>query len=318
MESIVLDGLTAKTEPSRGTDALPVVGTDGVRLAEHIWSQITLDFAFPNDRDDHASGSIIPLKGGRPEGPIVELEIRVPAIGAGARYDGATVWPESRPLLLATPVLESFDPTVDDEKVSYAHADTAHGSCTIYAYGGGMVFKVVGCQGVLEWSLEAGMLGVLTFRMQGILTEISQLALPAITYSTVEPPTIAGVNLILIPTIPWLPDFLSASFGQGAVVNRLDSGNASRAVEGFHVPRVVPTFQLNARTVPLATFDPYALAQSRDNVEIEWTAGTASYERVGMDIDEAYVSGQPRQVVDQDFTGWEIPMRVNQYSLVFS
>src|SRR3990172_7827092 len=79
-----LDGVLAKVQPTSGTDAAPSNTTDGVRLARRLWSSITVDHAWQNDRHEAASGSIVPLKPAIPRGRHVRLDIFWEAKGAGS------------------------------------------------------------------------------------------------------------------------------------------------------------------------------------------------------------------------------------------
>src|SRR5207247_8756266 len=100
------------------------------------------------------------------------------------------------PLIRACSMAEALDTTGGSEKLTYTHADTAHDSCTIYAYSGGYVFKVVGCRGVWSWPINVGVLTTLRFRMQGMLTTApTAAAIPTATYSTPSP--LAAVALAL-------------------------------------------------------------------------------------------------------------------------
>lgn len=84
---IRIDGLLYKIETTYGTDPVPAAGIDGVKLSDRLWATLSVDWEFPNDRGDEATGT---LQGGRPappQGPNVTLDIpvrarRAPSIAA--------------------------------------------------------------------------------------------------------------------------------------------------------------------------------------------------------------------------------------------
>jgi len=316
-ESILIDGLLAKEETSYGTDAVPTPSTDAVRLSERIWPKMTPQWAFPNERDDVATGGIIPAEPHNPKGRIIELDFEVELKGSGAAYS-SSVLPETDPLLIGIGTARTIDTTPGSETVTYAHADTGHGSCTIYAYGGGMLFKIVGCRGSLSWPINAGQLGRVRLRMQGIVSSVTDATLPSMTYSSVKSPAAVAMALTLNPGSSWSPDFASAEFDQGVDVVRLDDGNAADAIDQFAIPKADPRFKLTARKAALATYDPYSLNASKTSHTIDYTLGAVQYNKIALDVNEAYLDADPNAVADDDFAAWELEYRVRQYAIVFS
>src|SRR5437879_3052173 len=85
-----LDGLLAKDEGSSyGTDAVPVAGTDGLRLSDRLWQRLRTYYLFENLRDDAASGSLIPLPPAAAAGLVAEIDVGWEARGRGSVYSGA-------------------------------------------------------------------------------------------------------------------------------------------------------------------------------------------------------------------------------------
>src|SRR5260221_8264683 len=169
-QPIRLDGLLAKIEGPYGTASVPVVGTDAVRVTDRLWPQLQETYAWRNRRDGVASSSLIPPPPGVPRGRVIALDFGWELKGSrsgGAYSAGNKI--EASPILQACECSEALVTTGGSESLTYAHADTAHSSCTIYAYAGGYLYKIVGCRGVWSWPITVGVLTSLRFQMQGIL-----------------------------------------------------------------------------------------------------------------------------------------------------
>jgi len=189
---------------------------------------------------------------------------------------GSDVAPESDPLYRAC----GWAQTDGAQLFSYTQAATSHEMASIYAYAGGLLFKVTDCRGRWRWPLADGAIGVHQFTMLGLLgADPATAALPGgIVYDSNEP--IAGVNSGL--TIAGVaPDWTSGMFDPiGVDPELLDSGNAVDGIAGFDYATVTPRFSLNVRKSPLATYDPYADLKARTTRALLLTYGSVQFNRV--------------------------------------
>ena len=297
-----LDGLLAKVEGTYGTDSVPVVGTDGVRVAQRLWSSLTLSNAWENLRRDIVSGSVYPPIPASPVGRMVSMDIAWECKGAGS-----DVVSEAAPLIRAC----GFSETDGVSMFTYAIASQPHDSCSIYAYAGGMLFKIVGCRGTLRWAHVPGELGIMRFAMQGLLTaDPAASALGVITsYDTTAP--LPGVGYALTVG-SWSPDVIAAEFIQGANVQRLDSLNATDGIREFDWGLVDPTITLSAKApkdatvlFDTATYNPYADAKARTSRAIAWTQGNTQFNRIKLNAPAAYVN-VPKHTDQQDYAGLDL------------
>lgn len=316
-----LDGLAAKVEATYGTDSTPGPTTDAVRVSERIWSGIRVSHAFENLRPDAASGSLFELFPAKPGGRIVELDIAWDARGSGAAYASGTVYPEASPLFRACGLDETFDATVGDETVTYDPLDTGHESCTIYAYAGGLLFKVVGCRGNMLWPITAGQLGIIRFRMRGIMvSDPTALALPAFTYQAVVPEPAAGLGMSVGGI--WSPDLISAEFDAGADIQQLDSGNAVEGIGEFAIAGFAPRYRLQTRTPAdfLTTIDVYDDVRERTSRTLVQALGTGgdstTYNRINLDVTNAY-SRDPQHIDNNGFVAYDIEYILQDFAIVF-
>jgi hypothetical protein len=277
-EILRLDGLLVKEEPAGfyGIDAVPVVGTDGLRLAKRMFNNIRVGYLWENDRKETASGSIIPVKRGIARGRTVRIEVFWEAKGAGIDAP-----PESRGLYIAGGL-----PEVDGTLMfDYGPVTSGtKGSATLYCYAAGKIYKVVGCRGRFDWPMLVGENIIHHFVMMGtMLTEPATLTLPGITYDATDP--IALVNTALAIG-SWVPDWQSATLDLiGVDPQALTSGNIgptswTDGIASIDFADVDPSFQIRARVPALATYDPYADKKANTSRNLALTAGNTQFNRI--------------------------------------
>ncbi len=308
-----LDGLLAKIESVYATDAAPVVGTDGVRVTEHIWPSTLAEHLFLNQRLS-ASGSILPEAPAPRTGRKVSLGILWDARGAGAAYS-ASVLPEADALFRSCGLARTDDFTVSSENVIYNQANTGHDSCTIHAYAGTKLYKIVGCRGSVRWGIEAGAFGVIGFDMQGLLIAApTEVANPSITLDATVPPTAVGLSESIGS---WTPDLVSAEFNQNATVVQLPSANATDGIAGFEISEVNPQYTASAKLATIATFDPWATMKAATAVTLDRTLGTVQYNRIKFDVTSgAYLESITNS--DQDsFAGIDMVFQLTSFGITF-
>jgi len=303
-----LDGLLAKVQPTPGVDAVPVVGTDAVRINRRLWSAIEYDYAWKNMRHDVATGTISPPKPALPRGRFAKITIAWEARGAGA-----DVPPEVDPLLRAC----GFAQTDGTGLFSYAQASQAHELATIYAYAGGVLFKLIDCRGRFRWPLVVGEVAIHEFTMWGLLAaDPATTALPGgFVYDSTEP--VAGVNTGLSiggVTMDWL----NGEFDPiGLDPERLDSGNALDGIAGFDYADVEPTFRLTLRKVALATYDPMADLKARTTRALLMTFGPAvAFNRIKL-LSTNLSLKQHKPTASQGFVNWDLEAFVESWTLQF-
>lgn len=315
-----LEGLLAKEETTYGTDPTPTVGDNGIRVVGRIWEGLQPQWAFPNQRTDVVSNSLVEIAPGDPKGRIVSMTFVVPLIGAGAAYSSSTpVRPDVDPLLRACGMSRTHDDTTSSETVSYALADTAHSSCTVWAYAAGDLLKIVGCRGNFTWDATAGGLGQITFELSGLLsTAPAETSVPAITYDSVTPPAAVNVGLAIDPGTPtWTPRAANVSVTPGNRVVRLDDVNSSDGIESFEIADRAPRFMFTPRKPDLSDYAVWSRSASRGAETIDMTLGTSQYNRVDLDVETAYLLTHPGPGNDQGFASSELEYLLRDLVLRF-
>lgn len=298
---IRLDGITAKIETTYGTDPTPAAATDGVRISERIFSSLRLGYAWENNREDVATGTILPAIPGISRGRMATIDIAWEIRGAGS-----DVVPEVDPLLRACGMAQTDGALL----FSYAQASNLHESCTIWCYAGGTVYKIVGCRGSWRWPIQPGRHGVLRFTMMGIMTtDPAALAVPAITYDATEPPTAVDLALTVAS---WTPEVYQAEFNQGVQPQMLESANAADGIREFDFGEARPFLAMSARLprdatgiLDTSTYNPYADAKARTARAIVATLGSVQYNRMKVNSVNGYVQ-MPAHADNNRFAAWDL------------
>lgn len=303
-----LDGLLAKIQPTPGTDAVPTVGADAVRINRRLWGLVTVDYHWKSMRSGVATGSISPAKPAVPRGRKVKIEVFWEARGAGA-----DVPPECDALLRACGFAQ-FDGTA---LWQYTQASQNHEMATLYAYAGGLLFKVIDGRGRFRWPLVVGEVAIMQFTMFGIMIEDpATTALPGgFVYDATDP--VAGVNTGLSIGGVAL-DWLSGEFDPiGLEPPLLESGNALDGIAGFDYADVDPTFRLNLRKVALATYNPLADLKVRTTKALLMTFGPAvAFNRIKL-LSTNISLKEHGLGASQGFVNWDLEAFVESWILQF-
>ena len=318
-----LEGLLVKEEVTYATDPTPSATTDGVRAVGRIWQAMTSEYAFPNEREDTLSNSRIDVAPAVPRGRIMNIDFEVDLIGSGAAYSSVTpVRPAMDALFMACGKARTHDNTGGAEKVDYDLTDAQPDpSCTIWAYAGGDLFKIVGCRGNWTWDVLAGGLGKVRFQMQGLLsTAPAETSVASITYDSVVPPAAIAIGLAIVPSGggSWTPQVASMTVTPGNNVVRLDDANAADGIGSFEIASRQPRVTLVVRKPDLSDYTLYARALARTLHTIDWTLGSTQYNRIIGDINAAYLLTDGDFGEDNGFAGITLTYKMLDLRLRFS
>lgn len=308
-----LDGLRAKVETTYGTDAVTTAG-DAVRVSERLWSRVTVEHRWLNLREQAATGTLMPLPPAAARGRVATVEVFWETRGAGSAYSASNV-PEADDLLRGCGLTRSIVTTAGSESVSYTPGNSGHSSVTLACYAGNKLITVVGARGTVRWIINPGEITTMQFTMRGLVTAApAEAAVPAQTYdANVPPPAVATA----LTVGSWTPDWFSAEWELGANVTELVSGNAADGIHRYEIGRFEPRFTLGARTVALATYDPYAVSRARTNQTIDATIGNTQYNRIVLDVDNATLDNFTH-AENEDFAAWNLPYRLTHSTIRFT
>lgn len=277
-------GLLVDIETAYGDGGTPVPATHGVRLFE----EATLAIGYENDGD---RGGLI----GRrvrvaPSGRTGTLTARVEGKGAGAAYS-ATVLPEEDALLRISGHQRTDAFGVGTENVVYApeSAPAGYESGGLKLYSRGQEYLMNGVYGTMSFSFDTGF-WVWDFELGGIVpSDPTDLALPSITYSAVQPPQaqnitfdVGGVTGLVVRSL----NYTSSRSRQ----NRLDI-NAATGLAGLAAGAREPQLEVVMETPVLATYNPFADWSAGTTRAISFTVGTAQYNKITWAAPQAQLIG---------------------------
>lgn len=317
MYPIRLFAIAAKEEVTYGTDPVPAAATDAIRV-NPIWNGLRVRHAFPQRRDDIASGSLVPGAPTVRRGRFVELELALELRGAGTAYSASNL-PEADPLLKACGLGLTLVVTPGTESASYGKADTGHKSCTIYGWSGSKLFKVVGCRGTVRWALTAGGITMLIFNMQGIMVaDPTEVALPSATYDSALPPAAVGMTITLGG---WAPEkVFSSEWALQADVQRFDTARGAGAnadgIGEFAIRMLNPRYRLDVPSEALSAFDPYDQMRDATALTLAQSIGSVQYNKIALDSTETYLE-EVEHPEQNGFTGWGLICQQRAFTLKY-
>jgi len=233
--------LLAKSEVTKGTDPTPTPAANAVRCTSFKVTPTVNAVARPAVKQ--SMGDLAHLMD---TDSMVSVEIVCELKGSGA----AGTAPDIGALLKACRMTETV---VASTSVTYAPAGIAdaEGSCTLYCYIDGLLWKVTGAVGTVAFSAQQGAAVTATFTMSGVYTTPTAVADPSgATYDATQPIIMSSADVVNDGTAVKVGAF------------SLDVGNnvAEHKVTGDH------QFVVSNRA-PTATFTKDSIATAA-----EWTA----------------------------------------------
>lgn len=160
--------ILCKIETTYGVDAAPVVGTDAMSVQNFTCQPANVRYAERNQA--------LPYFGNRgqiPVGETMTMEFDVEVAGAGAV---ASV-PGYGPLMRASGCSETITPTTGP--VTYAPISEGEESATIYFNWDGLMHKMLGGYGTMEWRFSEGQFPVIHYTFEGMYGGVTDASLGA-------------------------------------------------------------------------------------------------------------------------------------------
>lgn len=260
---IDLQLMLAKIEGTYGTDAAPTGAANAI-LAQNVkWSP----FEATEVTRQHAR----PTQGARPSmlvGKHAKVTFEVELKGSGV----AGTPPALGVFLRACKCAEVI---VAVTSVTYNPVSSGHESISIYFYVDGILFKMTGARGT--WTMKLGVNGipVIEFVMTGQFTQPSSVAVPTPTYGTqlTQDPQVA--------TSANTPTFTIGGYSAILRDFKFTAGNDVKPrflirSESVIIPASDERLEFQIEAVPLATFNPYALAAAETKQAVSLVHGVGA------------------------------------------
>lgn len=257
-------GIAMRIETTPLTDSVPGVG-DAVRVV----GIPTLKWGFlePGVRDDVITGQLGAAARTNPAARWGSIDVSLEAKGAGAAYAVGVTVPECDVTLRIGGMGRTFTAGAGTESILYSTLDQPTETATLYCWGGGKLFKLVGCVATLKYSADAAKRGMFAATITGVMTsDPAEVALPSLTYQATLPPLFhtaaatIGAWSSASGSEPLVLKSMSIDFNN-TVVDRPSAG-AVDGHAGYLVAdrkvRLEETVELPA----IATFDVFAAAKA--------------------------------------------------------
>ena len=244
--------LLAKDEVTYNTDSVPVVGTNAVLIEDLTWAFASVRM---NQRNPvRASlGKLKPVYAGA----LLSVKGKCEIKGSGA----AGTAPEISPLLRASGWAETV---VGATSVTYkpSSSQSVHKSSSMYFYDDGLLLKLTGARGKCSFDFSVGKPAMVDFDFTGHFVSVTDVALPAATYSSVVPPVIVN-----------MPFTVGA---YAAVINKLafDLGVELSIPESVSAADGYGESQITGR-MPTGSFNPLRVTVATKNFISDWQSGAA-------------------------------------------
>ncbi len=239
-----------KIETTYNTDPTPAAATDAMFVENPSWTLEQLKMnARPGPKN--TLGTRAHRYGRRLVGLAFSAEVK----GSGT----AGTAPELGAAFQACGLSETI---VASTSVTYAPTSSAIKSITLYYYQDGLLRKLTGCRGEVDFSLVAGERVMANFKFTGHDAGITDVAIVTPTYDSVVPPVY--VNSAFTANA-YGAVISSLKFAMG---NKIDTPDDVSATDGFG------EIQITQRDVN-GSIDPEAVAIATHDFMSEFTGGTS-------------------------------------------
>ncbi|MDE2595953.1 MAG: hypothetical protein KGL44_03650 [Sphingomonadales bacterium] len=260
--------LLAKIETVSGTDAVPTAAANGV-----LATNVTLS---PMEGEDVSRNLDLPYMGASPSIPVglrSMLSFDVELVGSGALGTA----PAFGPLLRMCAVAEVITAGV---KVEYNPITDAHESGSIYFAIDTIRHVLTGARGTAVFKLNAQGIPVISFAITGLFNLPSDQAKVTPVFTAWQDPTVATKantpTFTIANTAFVLRDF---SLDLGCQVEpRMLIGS-----ESILIVDKAEQFKATVEAVPLATYNPYQVAQAQTKQAVQLVHGTVASKRWTLD-----------------------------------
>lgn len=284
----------AKAEAVYATDSEPTGEANAMKALD---GRIT-----PMQADEQRREVMKPHLGGDERfflGKHVATEFAVDMVGAGADDEGDP--PPYDPLLRACGLAATIDEGVD---VTYDPVSSLFESASLYLHQNGRRHRGLGARGNVRLRLARRETPRFIFAMIGLFSPVTTAALPAANFSAFDRPQEAGGGRTTL-----------SLHGYAAVATsiELDLGNrvTYRPMINEEAVRITDrdsTGTIVIDTVPLGTFDPYALNDAGTLGPLSIVHGTAAGRIVEITAPAVQLGPPAEYQNDEGVTQWQIPL----------
>lgn len=290
--------ILCKIETTYGTDATPVVGTDAMSVQNFTCQPANVRYAERNQA--------LPYFGNRgqiPVGETMAMEFDVEIAGAGA----VATKPGYGPLMRACGTSETITPTTGP--VTYAPISASEESATIYFNWDGLMHKMLGAYGTMEWRFSEGQFPTVHFSFEGMYGGVTDASLGAPTLTAFQVPkavTKANTTFTLHGYAAPLQSLTITQGNESVYKNRPNS-------ERMYFTNRVTKGQVVIELPLVATKDFIGICRSGTTGALALVQGTTAGQKVLIDAGQVQLTN-PRYSEDSNICMLSMDMNFNHTS----
>jgi len=278
--------ILAKVESSYGVDVTPAA-TDGLYAVVGGLPEIVQE---ANTLNDVSRGGVLSKMQPAPPGPrSYRLSLKVPLRGRGAAYSSA-VKPKVSPLLRACGFTETLVTTGGSESVSYKPRSTGWESISLYCYLDGMLFKLLGSRGSVNFTMRTGGIAFAEFTFDGFYADPTDTAIVVPTGEpNLQPPTFVS-SAFQMGVANYAAPFQSINVDMKNQISILPDSTKADGVGSIEIVDRIPDGSFDPEAALVATFNYYSAWKAQTLQDLTWQLGAAQYNRIKFELPEVALS----------------------------
>lgn len=268
--------LLAKVETTYGTDSIPAAADGFFGIPGSAPTIVKQD----NNLDDVVRGGSMSILPPAEPGPRhLQVDFRVPLRGSGAAYS-ATVLPKVAPLLRACGLQQTLTTTAGSEKVEYKPRSTGFESVSLYYNVDGLLYKLLGARGSVNFVSKTGGINFAEFTMQALWTDPSDVAIVAQTGEpTVLPPVLLS-SLLQVGTENYAAAIENINLNLNNTLFAAPDSTKADGIGGIYQVGRVPEGSMDPEAALVATFNFYSKWKAATKMDLTYQHGATQYNRI--------------------------------------
>lgn len=268
--------LLAKIETAYGTDITPAAADGFYGIAGTVPEPVMQE----NTLDDVTRGGTMSILPPAEPGPRhLQVNFRIPIRGAGAAYS-ATVLPKADAIIRAAGYQRTLTTTAGSEKVEYKPRSTGFESVSLYYNVDGLLYKLLGSRGNINWVSKNGSILYAECTMQALWTNPSDVAIVAPTGepTVLHPVLLSSALQIGTENYAAAIENINVNLNQ-TLFARPDSTKAD-GIGAIEIVGRIPEGSMDPEAALVAAFDYYGKWKAATKMDLSYQHGSAQYNRI--------------------------------------
>lgn len=286
--------ILARIETAYGTDSVPTGALNAI-LAKKIKIDPMLGEDVSRELDQPFMGAQPTIPTGLHAKVTFEVELEPSGTAGTAPAWGVLLRGCAMAQTIAAGVSVTYNPVTE-----------AHESLSIYVWHDGVRYVLLGARGSVKFMISAQAIPVMEFTFTGLWQVATDTALPAPTYTAFRTPIVASRANTPVFSVAGASTLTLKDFA-------LDLGNdvQNRFLIGSSVDQVIivdraPALEMTIEAEPVATFNPYALAQAQTQVAVVLQHGVTAGRRATLNLPRLQMQRPDSPTEEQGRVMWPL------------